>query len=97
MRTASGAAASTETCSIAETTTAPRALRSAWLLASVPPLVKTTWSGAAPTIAATAARAPSSARRASRPKRWTEEGLPVCSRTARMASATAGLTGAVAL
>ena len=76
--------ASTEACSIAEIssrcTGAPPARRtpgpSASTLASVPPDVKTTLRGSAPTAAATAARASSTRRRAWRPSAWTDDGLP---------------------
>ena len=45
------------------------------LFASVPPLVKTTSSAAAPTSAATWSRARSIAARAARPSAWTEDGI----------------------
>ena len=77
IRSASGAAARTESCSIAETSLAPLTLCNAWLFASVPPLVNTTASGGAPTSAATDSRASLEQPAGARPARWTEEGLPV--------------------
>ena len=69
-RSAPGAVVGTESCSIAETMSAPAgkaAQRQVWF-ASVPPLVKTTSSAAAPTSAATSRRArPRSRWRAARP------------------------------
>ncbi len=46
------------------------------LSASVPPEVKTTWSGSAPSASAICRRACSMPARAARPKRWALEGLP---------------------
>jgi hypothetical protein len=72
-------------------------LASAWLLASVPPLVNMTASGLAPTSAATLALARSSARRAARPKACTEDALPIRPSSSAIASITSGRTGALAL
>ena len=63
---------------------------SASALASVPPEVKTTSRGSAPTAAATAALASSTSRRALRPSAWTEEGLPARSHAAAIASPRLG-------
>ena len=52
----------------------------AWLLASLPPPVKTISSGLAPSKPATCWRAWSTAWWAVRPKTWLLEGLPKCSR-----------------
>ena len=72
-----GTARSTLSCSIAETSTRRRpAPASAMLLASVPPEVKTTSAGSAPTSAATWRRASSTSPRALRPTRCTDDGLP---------------------
>ena len=46
------------------------------LSASVPPEVKITWLGSAPTASATCRRACSRPARAARPKRWALDGLP---------------------
>jgi len=95
---ADGAASMTESCSIADTTTAGRPHpRSARALASVPPPVKTTPAGGAPASVATASRASSSRRRAARPKAWTEDGLPTVESAFATASAASGRTGVVAL
>ena len=55
---------------------------SASMLASVPPEVKTTSRGSAPTSAATCSRACSIRRRAARPSACTEDGLPTTSSAA---------------
>jgi hypothetical protein len=92
-----GAASQLEACSIADTSRRARPLPArARLLASVPPLVKITPSGAAPTRAATAARASSTIRRPARPQRCTEEGLPQWLSAAVIAAAASGRSGAVA-
>ena len=97
---------STASCSIVLTTRwrlpctagASSAPRMARLSDSVPPLVNTTSAAAAPSRAATCARASSSAALACWPSRWTLEGLPKTSTDARRrASATPGASGAVAL
>nr|WP_174916872.1 hypothetical protein [Burkholderia lata] len=68
------------------------------MFASVAPLVNTIHSGVTPTRAATAARAPSSASRASRPCRCDADGLPYTSRQyGAIASITSGATGVRAL
>ena len=69
---------------------------SASALASVPPEVKTTLRGSAPTAPATAALASSTSRRALRPSSWTEEGLPGRSQAAAIASRASGRSGVVA-
>ena len=69
---------------------------SASMLASVPPEVKTTLRGSAPTSAATCSRASSIRRRAARPSAWTEEGLPQTSSAATIAARASGRSGAVA-
>ena len=68
------------------------------LSASVPPEVKITWFGSAPTACATSRRACSIPARAARPNRWALEGLPKpCSvRKGSIASRTSGRTGVVA-
>ena len=74
---------------------APRMPR---LSASVPPEVKITWFGSAPTAAATSRRACSRPARAVRPNRWPLEGFPKAElvRYGSMASSTSGRTGVVA-
>ena len=68
------------------------------MLASVPPLVKKTSSGWAPSRAATRARASSTSFLARKPRVCREEGLPYSSTiAARAFSATAGSTWVVAL
>ena len=69
---------------------------SASAFASVPPEVKMTLRGSAPTSAATSPRACSISRRAARPSPCTEDGLPVSSSAAVMAARAAGRSGAVA-
>ena len=64
---------------------------------SVPPLVNTTRPGSAPTMAATLSRARSTAARAKRPNRCTDDGFPPMAMASATASATAGFTGAPAL
>ena len=71
--------------------------RSARLFASVAPLVSTISAGAAPTSAATCARAVSSALRARAPSRCALEGFAGGPRKRSMASRTSGPSGAVAL
>jgi len=65
------------------------------LFASVAPLVNVTSSGSAPSRAATFSRASSSTRRAIRPARWADDGLPnapaVSGRIASQASASSGV------
>src|SRR5665213_4288654 len=91
------AAARTESCSIAERITRRSGNpRSAVWLASLPPLVKITSAEAAPTSAATSSRAASTAWRAARPARWTDEALPHRNSASAIAAATSGSTGAVA-
>ena len=85
-------------CSMALTMNAGRpAPRSAVLLASVPPAVKTSSAGAQSTSAAICSRASSMRLRTSRPKPWTDDGLPASIIASATASTTCGLTGAVAL
>ena len=68
------------------------------LLASVPPLVKVSSSGRAPSRAATAARAASIRCRAAKPLVCREEGLPYSSVISSTAAwAASGSTGVVAL
>ena len=69
----------------------------AMLLASLPPLVKTTMGAITPMARATAARESSSSLRAARPSAWTEEALPETSIAASMAARAAGRSGEVAL
>ena len=69
---------------------------SASALASVPPDVKMTLRGSAPTRAATCSRAVSTKCRAARPSAWTDDGLPSWSSAASMAARAAGRSGAVA-
>ncbi|CVI61908.1 exported hypothetical protein [Agrobacterium salinitolerans str. Hayward 0363] len=66
------------------------------LAASVAPLVKVTWAASAPASAATSRRAVSTAARAARPSRWTEDGLPASASADTRTSRTAGKSGAVA-
>ncbi len=68
------------------------------LSASVPPEVKITWLGSAPTAWATSRRASSIPARAARPKRWELDGLPKVwlVRKGSIASSTSGRTGVVA-
>ena len=90
-----------ESCSVIKTmgflAPAAMALLMAMTLASVPPEVKVTASGAAPTKTATSLRACSTAARASRPLAWTDEGLPPISSAHSAASRASGRMGAVAL
>jgi hypothetical protein len=68
------------------------------LFASLPPLVNTISSGAAPSSFATSSRARSSAAFAGALAQWPLEGLPnASSRNGRMASVTAGSIGVLAL
>jgi hypothetical protein len=98
MISASGAAFSTLSCSMADASTRFRPLPSiAMLLSSVPPEANTTSAGKAPTSAATWRRAPSIRLRAVRPARCTDEGLPPTRSAAAMASNAAGRSGLVAL
>jgi len=53
--------------------------------------------GSTPTSAATSPRACSTARRAARPLRWTEDGLPLSANASATAAITSGRTGVVAL
>ena len=69
---------------------------SASALASVPPEVKTTLRGSAPSAAATAARASSTSRRACRPSAWTDDGLPASSQALAIAARASGRSGVVA-
>ncbi len=71
---------------------------SAWLFASLPPLVNTISRGAQPTSAATWTLALATIWRAGAPAQWLLEGLPCpVSRAWRMMSATSGATGVLAL
>ncbi len=63
---------------------------------SVPPLVKTTSEGRAPTAAAIASRDSSTARRAARPDACSDEALPTRERAAVIASTATGSIGVVA-
>ena len=89
-------------CSIALTTRCPGWKRAtlpnrARLSASVPPDVKTISFSPAPSTAATWARAASTAARASRPSRWSSDGLPYRSqKKGSIASRTRGSIGVVA-
>ena len=77
---------------------ANQAPRSAALFASLPPLVKTTSSGAAPSSAATWARARSMTALASRPPGWSADGFAYGpSSSGRMTAATRGSIGVLAL
>jgi hypothetical protein len=68
------------------------------LFASLPPLVKTTSSDSAPSIAATLPRASSKAAFAGALAQWLLDGLPKApSRNGRIAAATAGSIGVLAL
>jgi len=76
-------------CSIADTATRNGPPRSraasahpitARLSASVPPDVKITWPGSAPSASAIVRFASSMPARAARPNRWAEDGLPKASR-----------------
>ncbi len=93
------AAFRTEGCSTAEARIRRRA--EPWIarvLASVPPLVKTTAAGAAPASAATWMRASSIIARAARPKLCTDDGLPAARVNACcIASSAASRNGVVAL
>lgn len=66
------------------------------LSASVPPEVKTTSLGRAPSASARVSRASSTVRRALRPEAWREEALPVMLRWAVIASTASGSIGVVA-
>ena len=101
------AAASTALCSTADTATrngparsreASAAPTTARLSASVPPEVKITWFGSAPSASAIVRLAASIPARAARPKRCGEEGFPNASgpRNGSMASSTSGRTAVVA-
>ena len=89
-------------CSMALTMRCPgwkraRLPNSARLSDSVPPEVKTISFSPAPRTAATWARAASTAARASRPDRWSSDGLPYRSeKKGSIASSTLGSTGVVA-
>ena len=101
MPPASATGASTAGCSTALHTgrqpverTTPSTAR---LSASVPPLVKTTSPGCAPTRAATRSRASSMARRAERATAWEPDGFPGCSAShGNIASTTSGRAGVLA-
>lgn len=68
------------------------------LFDSLPPLVKTISSGERPSSLATWPRAPSTASRAGAPAQCALEGLPKeSSRNGRIAAATSGATGVLAL
>src|SRR5207245_357207 len=106
-RATAWAAARTALCSIADTTTRNGPPRSrdasaapmiARLSASVPPEVKITWLGSAPSVSAMVRLASSIPARAARPNRWAEDGLPNASwpRYGSIASRTSGRTGVVA-
>ncbi len=88
---------------MAEARIGPSTLASAWLLASVPPLVKSTVAGGAfatgdaLTSEATCCLAWSIRRRASRPEPCTEEALPTMAMVSATRWMTRGLIGAVAL
>ena len=85
-------------CSIALTIITRRpAPLSAVLLASVPPAVKTSSGGLQPISAAICSRASSMRLRTSRPKPWTDDGLPASIMVSLTAVTTSGLIGAVAL
>ena len=89
---------STAGCSIALTMSTRRpAPLSAVLLASVPPAVKTNSGGLQPINAAICSRASSMRLRTSRPKPWTDDGLPASIMVSLTAVTTSGLIGAVAL
>ena len=95
---ASGTARCTLSCSMDEISTRRRpAPASAMLLASVPPEVKITSAGRAPTRAATWRRALSTRPRALRPTPCTADGLPPVANAATMASNASGRSGLVAL
>jgi hypothetical protein len=97
-RLACGALRSTDSCSIADTSSisAPLPCRAS-AFASVPPLVNTTSCGRALTRVATQSRASSTVRRAARPKPCTDDGLPTTASAAATAAAASDRTGAVAL
>ena len=93
-----GAAFWTEACSTADASTRARpAPRSARLLASLPPDVKTTPEGRAATRAATASRESSTSFRARRPNLCTDDALPPSTSARATASAAAERTVVVAL
>ena len=69
---------------------------SASALASVPPDVKMTFRGKAPDRAAITALASSTSRRAWRPSACTDDGLPLNSHAAAIASRASGRSGVVA-
>ena len=64
--------------------------------ASVPPDVKTTLRASAPTASAMTARASSTSLRDARPSAWTDDGLPLRSQAAAIASRASGRSGVVA-
>lgn len=78
-------------------TTANTASAAHQLSDSLPQLVKKISSGSAPTMAATLARAASTAALQGRPKAWALEGLPKAVRKGRISSAASGKMGVVAL
>ncbi len=100
------AGSSTAWCSTADTTMRRRrgsVVRrpqnrplTARLSASVPPAVKTTSLGRAPSAAATDSRASSTVRRAARPAACSDDGLPVRVSSSTNASRAAGDSGVVA-
>ena len=100
--TTSSRACSTALCSVAPTSKrgrvgpASRAPFDANVIASVPPLVNTTCSGATPAKRATVSRAPSSSALAARPPPCTLDGFPTNPSASTTAARTASLTGVVA-
>ena len=87
-----------DSCSIPETSTRPApAQRIAWLLASVPPPVKTIPEGSAPISRASCSLASSTRARAARPGAWIDEALAGARIASATASAAPGQTGALAL
>ncbi len=100
------AGSSTAWCSTADTTMRRRrgsvvrrpqnSPLTARLSASVPPAVKTTSLGRAPSAAATDSRASSTVRRAARPAACSDDGLPVRVSSSTNASRAAGDSGVVA-
>ena len=100
-RASSSAGSRTAGCSIALTTRRPSGRpqkpKTAWLSASEPPDVKTTWAGSQSSSSAIVRRAPSSAALASRPYAWGSDAFPNRSdRYGSMASRASGPSGVVA-
>src|SRR5262245_8484780 len=91
------AGASTESCTMAETTTVSQSPATTHLFDSVPLLVNPASAGLALPAAATCSRASSTTARARRPSECTEDGLPATVQAVSIAAHATGRRGAVAL